>query len=694
MADITYTGQIVREAPEIEAYKLGLVESARQLSQQPMNIPATEAAGLSPTQVQAIDFGKQGVGAFEPYIQGASQAVTQGMDLTQRGALAAGAVQTAPQFQKAQDVMGYGVNTLAPMAQYESLAGAGLQDIGAGIGRTIRAGDLAGGFMQADLRPATGSIQAAQLAATAATPSDFRTAASILGGSMQGAAGATGTAQQAAQMAGQQYGGALGSVGAAERAALGAAPSDFRTAAGILGGGMQGAAGATGTAQQAAQLAAQQYGQASNVLGAGIGSLLGAARGYNPYSAADYMNPYQQAVTQNALGEMRRQADIARQGQAAQAVAAGAFGGTREGVQRAEFERNVQDQMQQRIMQDYAQNYGQAQQAAMQGFEAQQQRQLAQAQGLQSAAGMGGQLTGQQAQLGLQVAAQQFQQAGYDANTAMQLAQLQQAQQNQALQQSSALQGIGALRGQLAGQQAQVGFQTAAQQFQQAGFDANTAMQLAQLQQTQQNQALQQSSALQGIGSLQGQQALQQAQLGQAGTGLVGQLGAQQAQLGLLPAQIAQSQSGIAAQRAGLYGQLAQGIGGLTAQQASTDLSKASTLGGLGAQVGALGQTMGSLGQATQQLGAADTSLLMGLGQIEQQNAQAQLDAIRATQLQENMAPYQQLAFASDIYRGAPSTQMSLTSQSAPSASPLQSALGLGIAGVSAAAGAQKAGLF
>lgn len=583
MADITYTGQIVREAPEIEAYKLGLIESARQLSQQPMFVPATEAAGLSPTQVQAIDFAKQGVGAFEPYIQGASQAVTQGMDLAQRGALLTGGVQTAPAFQKAQDVMGYGVNTLAPMGEYQRLAGAGLQDIGAGIGRVIRAGDIAGGFMQADLRPAQGSIGAAQLAATAATPSDFTTAARILGGGMQGAAGATQTAQQAAQMAGQQYGAATG------------------------------------------------------VLGAGIGSLMGAAQAYDPNAAMAYMNPYQQAVTQQGLQEMRRQADIARQGMAAQAVGAGAFGGTREGVQRAEFERNVQDQMQQRIMQDYAQNYLQAQQAAMQGFEAQQQRQLGQAQGLQSAAGLGGQLAGQQAQLGLQVAAQQFQQAGYDANTAMQLAQLQQAQQQQALQQSSALLGIGGLQGQLG---------------------------------------------------------MQQAQLGQAGAGLVGQLGAQQAQLGQLPSQIAQSQAGIAAQQAGLYGTLGQGIGALTGQQAGIDLQRASLLGGLGSQIGSLGTQMGALGQATQQLGAADAGLLMGLGQIQQQNAQAQLDAVRATQLQEQMAPYQQLAFASDIYRGAPSTQMALTSQSAPTASPLQSALGLGIAGLSAAAGAQKAGLF
>ena len=376
MADVTYTGQIVREAPEVEAYKLGLLQEGQRLYQQPLNLPAVEAAGLSGTEQQGIDFAKQGVGAFEPYIQAGAQGVTQGMDLTQRGALAAGAVDTTAQYQAAQDMMG----------------------------------------------------------------------------------------------------------------------------------------------------------RAAPVLGQGIGGILGSAQSYDPRSAQAYMNPYQEQVTQNALGEMRRQADIAQTGAAAQAVGAGAFGGTREGVQRAETERGVQDLMQQRIMQDYAQNYLQAQQAAQTGFEQQQQRQLA-----------GGQALGQAAMN---------------------------------------------------------------------------------------------------------------------------------------------------------FGQLGQGIGGLTAQQAGVDLSKASTLGGLGSQMGALGTQYGALGQATQQLGAADTGLLMGIGGIERQNEQAQIDAIRATQTQEAMAPYQQLGFVSDIYRGAPTSQMALTSQSAPSAGPLQSAVGLGVAGLSTAAGAAKAGLF
>jgi hypothetical protein len=171
-------------------------------------------------------------------------------------------------------------------------------------------------------------------------------------------------------------------------------------------------------------------------------------------------------------------------------------------------------------------------------------------------------------------------------------------------------------------------------------------------------------------------------------------LGAQQAQLGLLPGQIAQTQAGIGAQRAGLYGQLGQGIGALTAQQAGVDLSKAQTLGSLGTQMGALGTQMGAMGEATQQLGAADVGMLGQVGLLERQNEQAQLDAIRGTTMQELMDPYQRLGFMSDIYRGAPTTQMAMTAQTAPSASPLQTAAGLGIAGLSTAAAGKTAGLF
>jgi hypothetical protein len=123
MAEQSYVTQVQREAPDIEARRLALMEEAKRLYESPFSMPAIEAAGLSLGEQQAMDLARQGIGAYEPFIQGGSQAITQGMDLAQRGALSAGAIQTGPMFQQAQDVLGYGVNTLAPMAQYESLAG-------------------------------------------------------------------------------------------------------------------------------------------------------------------------------------------------------------------------------------------------------------------------------------------------------------------------------------------------------------------------------------------------------------------------------------------------------------------------------------------------------------------------------------------------------------------------------------------
>jgi len=81
---------------------------------------------------------------------------------------------------------------------------------------------------------------------------------------------------------------------------------------------------------------------------------------FQPGAAQAFMDPYQQNVTQEALKEIRRQGDIARQAQSAQAVKAGAFGGAREGVVRAETERGIQDIMSRRIFEDLSRNYQQA----------------------------------------------------------------------------------------------------------------------------------------------------------------------------------------------------------------------------------------------------------------------------------------------------------------------------------------------
>jgi hypothetical protein len=119
---------------------------------------------------------------------------------------------------------------------------------------------------------------------------------------------------------------------------------------------------------------------------------------FQPGAAQAFMDPYQQNVTQEALREIRRQGDIARQAQSAQAVKAGAFGGAREGVVQAETERGIQDIMSRRIFEDLSRNYQQAL-AASQGAGAGQLQQ----------AGMLGGLGKQYGALGTTAQAQQLQ---------------------------------------------------------------------------------------------------------------------------------------------------------------------------------------------------------------------------------------------------------------------------------------------
>ena len=101
-----------------------------------------------------------------------------------------------------------------------------------------------------------------------------------------------------------------------------------------------------------------------------------------------------------------------------------------------------------------------------------------------------------------------------------------------------------------------------------------------------------------------------------------------------------------------------------------------------------------ALGQTAQQMNQTDINNLYASGQAQQALNQQQLDATRANALQKVYAPYQQAGFLSDIYKGAPSTQMATTAASQATPSPFMQALGTGIAATSAAAAAKKSGLF
>jgi hypothetical protein len=121
---------------------------------------------------------------------------------------------------------------------------------------------------------------------------------------------------------------------------------------------------------------------------------------FQPSDLSAYTNPFQQAVIDETMAEINRQGAIQQNSLAANAVNAGAFGGSRFGVQEAEFGRNQQDVRARALAQLNQQNYAQAIQSAQQAFEAQQGRQGQASQLLSGIGQLTGQLGAQQAGIG------------------------------------------------------------------------------------------------------------------------------------------------------------------------------------------------------------------------------------------------------------------------------------------------------
>lgn len=473
--------QIVREAPEIEAEKLFLIRQARWL-----------ASGLDVNKFQDYQNAVSKFGATSPEAQAvldtAKLPASQTLAARLPGYQVAGFAQPQQTAMQAAEAQGIGA--------FMPYIAAANQAIGQGYGTTAEAADVLRG---ADTRQQFTDAQRAMQQAGLAT------------------AGVTSGMPQIG--AGYQLLDA-----AAQRALASDVSGRLGTAYSGLGAGL----GSLGTAQQLAGASAQadlypamqQLGAGSQLVGAGAQQAMGAGGMYDPRSALSFMNPYQQGVTQQALQEMRRQGDIARQQQSAQAVRAGAFGGTREGVQRAEMERGLQDVMSQRIFQDYAQNFAQAQQASMGAQEAARQRQL----------GIGAALTGagaQQAgigqtlgQLGLSQAGLGQQAAGLYSQTAGQFGQLAGQQAGIAAQESAIQQSIANALAQQAGQRGALAGQQAGIYGQQAGLMQNLGQGIGALAGQQYGIGQSMASGLGALGGQLGQLGIQQAALGQTAQAL------------------------------------------------------------------------------------------------------------------------------------------------------------------------------
>lgn len=553
---ITYAGQIVREAPEIEAYKLGLLKSAQAQVAKPLALPAYESAGLQALQNQAVGtaqaYGTKGlgIGGYAPFLQGASGSLGAGTAALQAAGKGISGINVNPFFNAAQLGMTEAATAAGKLGQFSNVVSGGY-------------GNLAQG-------------------------------SSSLG------SGATTLADAGKQISGMNVDPYFNT------ANLGF--GEAATAAGKIGGFSDAVGRGFGNIAQGSTT----LGDAGKVLG-------GAAQGFDPAMVKPFMNPYQQQVIDEALKQINRQGEMQQRNLSAQAVKSGAFGGTREGVQRAELGRNLAEAQNQAIVGGLQQGYGQALGSAQQAFDSQQARQGQVGQ----AFGQLGALQSNQGMLGAQLAAQQ---AG------------------------------------LLGQQAQL-----------------------------------QSGVAQGVGALgaqQGQLALAKGQgLGQIGQAQ-GQLGSLQSNQGILGAQLAGQQAGIFGQQAQLQSGIAQGLGSLGGQQAQTALAQGQGLGQIGMGLGQIGMNQAQLGGMSQQLAQGDMNTYMSLGALQQGTEQNRLDAFRATQTQKAMMPYQQIGFMSDIYKGAPTSQSTLTGMTAPSTNPLLQAAGLGIAGLGAASAAKNVGLF
>ena len=122
---------------------------------------------------------------------------------------------------------------------------------------------------------------------------------------------------------------------------------------------------------------------------AGIPALQAAQGQFDPSKSnyQQFFDQYQADVTQQALKQMDEEAAKAQANLATQAQKAGAFGGSRFGVQEAELAKNLQDIKSRRISEDLSRNFQQAQAKAMDTFERAQARNL----GVGQALGQAGQ---------------------------------------------------------------------------------------------------------------------------------------------------------------------------------------------------------------------------------------------------------------------------------------------------------------
>lgn len=154
--------------------------------------------------------------------------------------------------------------------------------------------------------------------------------------------------------------------------------------------------GALGTQYQTGQFANQFQAPQDYQAGRFRAGNVGTQSFTQPGVVDAYMNPYMQSVVEAQQREARRASEIAGQGQQAEAVGRGAFGGSRDALMRAERERNLNTQ----LGDIQATGANAAYNQAMQQFNAEQQARLVAQQANQQAGLSAQQMSEQSRQFG------------------------------------------------------------------------------------------------------------------------------------------------------------------------------------------------------------------------------------------------------------------------------------------------------
>ena len=126
----------------------------------------------------------------------------------------------------------------------------------------------------------------------------------------------------------------------------------------------------------------RRTGRAFELAEQGLGS-------FDPSSVDDFMDPYKQQVIDSAMKKITREGAQQRQADAARAIGAGAFGGSRSGIQAAETQRAIEETKQGTVANLLSKGYDKAMANAMATDEAERKRAL-QASGLTGKLGASG----------------------------------------------------------------------------------------------------------------------------------------------------------------------------------------------------------------------------------------------------------------------------------------------------------------